>query len=328
MVNKIFHIPNLRIASLQGSNLEVKKLFGLTCFMVEERNRKTVYHSLTDDLCKDITIRVFEIAKILKEAGRFAGNQNGIYRGYEEEKICFSDESYFKWANIDKEYQDVLMQYTEKFISDFGLLQIWPKIDKIFPTYNSELIKIFEQVEGGGFISVDKGWAYHNELDSYEVEPLIFILEYISILYMHHTQKEYPYTFDVDINCKVSYLMDGHSISFEGAGLHLLIDLAYLHTVADPDQEFRQCEREGCPTMFYADRVKNKRFCTTKCKNKFNIRQTRRKALKEKLLQKYKTINQDWLIKQIDFLFEQGISGDKKIEKNLEELIKESGKEG
>lgn len=329
MVNKIFHIPNLKISCLQAGNLGVKSLSGLTCFIAKDS--KTIYHSITDDFCKNIIRRVFEIAEILKDAGRF--EEKIFYdmyplKTFQLKKLLFSDEDYFIWANINYAYRDTLTQYVASFISDFGLPQTWTKIDKVFLITTKEEWNIYEEYSDGGFLTVDTRWGYTDKDGYYQVEPLIFILEYISRLYMHHTQKEHPYTFDIDINCKVSYLPGGHSIGFNGTGLHLLADLAYLHAVADPDQEFRQCEEEGCKTYLFADKKKNQRFCCRQHKSRFNVRQTRKRELKEKLLQKYKTVNQDWLIKQIDFLFEQGISGDKKIEKNLEELIKESGKEG
>ncbi|HAG10121.1 MAG TPA: hypothetical protein DCK76_01730 [Desulfotomaculum sp.] len=347
MINKIFHIPNLKISCLKADNLSTKKFFwvipevlrkefptahtGLTCFIA--RDSKTTYLPFEDGFCKDIIGRVFEIGEILKKAGRFEEkslDDRYMLRTFECKKLFFSDEDYFLWANIAQEYQDLLTQYVENFIYDFGFLSIWPEIDKVFLAaspgtsgFSKDCWEVYEKQEDGGILEVGTDWWYIYKENLYKVEPLIFVLEYISRLYMYHTYKVQPYTFDIDINCKVAYLGDGHGIVFEGEGLHLLIDLAYSHTVTDSNKEFRQCEEEQCGTWFFADRLKKQRFCSSKCKSKHNTRKIRNKELKEKLLQQFKTINESWLSDQIDTLFEKGITGEKQVENRITILINE-----
>jgi len=276
MINKIFYMPNLKISVVQPEKVGVKELFGLTCFMTNKpiANQQLI----TDDLCKNLMERIFYIAEILKKAGRFKEKTTYdmySFRTSQYKKLLISDDDYFQWAGIDLEYKKTLIQEVEYFICDYGMLDLWPKIDSVLLTTSTEEMNIYQR-DKDGILEVDNVWGYtdFNTNDYYRIEPLIFILEYFARLYMHHTERNEHYSFTVDLSCQVGYLSDGHNIGFMGSGLHLLIDLAYLHTVSDDSKEFRQCE-ECHDTWFFADKYKNQRFCTKKCKSKFSSRQTR-----------------------------------------------------
>lgn len=282
MINKVFYIPNLKISNYHPLKFQVRNLFGVTCF-VASGNDNIVQHSITDDLCKNIITMVFNIGKRLKEAGRF--EEKTLYDMYSlrtigGKKLLITDEDYIKWSGINQDSLHTLIKYVEEFMNNFGMINLWPVIDRIMLVGDKENIDINMRDEEGRVLEVNKSnmWWYHDKDGSHEVQPLIFILEYIARLYLYHTKKDESYFFTVDLSCQVNYLGEKYDMGFRGHGLDLLIDIAYLHTVADPNMELSEC---ACGTWFYKNLLKKQQYCNRKCTNRFNIRKFR-KAKEEK----------------------------------------------
>lgn len=276
MVNKIFYIPNLKIALSQPKKLDTRNLSGITCFVSMEED--AVQRSITDDLCKEIMSRVFEIAEKLKIAGRFNGKSiKDMYslRTFQGKKLMFNDDDYFEWAGIDQKYKEELINYIEYFIYDYGMLNLWQSINDIVLITSKEVYNAAFKDNDGSTLTIDKDmWGLTNNDGFHEAEPLLFILEYIARLYMHHTEKIEYYSFNIGLNCIVNYTEKGHNLNFKGNGLRLLIDLAYLHTIVDSSKEFKKCE---CNTWFYANKQKDQIWCSRQCKSRFKMREHRMK---------------------------------------------------
>lgn len=281
MVNKIFYMPNLGIKCYRPAKFQVRNFSGVTCFVADSKDAGTVQHSITDDLCKNIITRVFEIGERLKEAGRFEGKALGdmySFRTLGGKKLLITDEDYLKWSGITPGSLSTLTKYVEKFMYDFGMLNLWPVIDRIMLVGNKENINIKMRDEEGGILEVSDRWGYLDKVGYHEVQPLLFILEYIARLYLHHTIKDENYIFNVELSCSVNYLGEEYDMGFRGLGLDLFIDLAYLHAIADPNMELDKCK---CGTWFCKNILKKQKYCSRKCTSRFNTQKSRRKQEKQ-----------------------------------------------
>jgi hypothetical protein len=280
LVDKVFYIPNLSIVCPQPEKIEIKELLGLTCFVAIDE--KITQYSVTDGLCKEIMERVFEIAEKLKEVGRFEGKtikDRYPLKTLQGKKLLFNNEDYFQWSGINPKHKKDLIDYVKDFIYEYGMFNIWHNIENITLITSKDIYNISSRMKDGTILTIDKNmWGLTDINGFHEVEPLIFILEYIASLYMHHTERIDYYSFALDVACHVKYVGDGYNLSFRGSGLRLLIDLAYLHTVADPRKEFKKCE---CETWFYADKLKEQVWCSRRCKSRFSVRDYRNRVNEE-----------------------------------------------
>jgi hypothetical protein len=100
-----------------------------------------------------------------------------------------------------------------------------------------------------------------------------------------------------------------------------LLSAIYLRTLLDHQAGIlKKCRRKNCSKIF-SSRNPVSEYCSEPCKKAFHTQASRNKSITLGILQDYEHINQKWLEEQINDLVGRGISGEKRLRKEIAKLI-------
>ncbi|MCL5289585.1 MAG: hypothetical protein M1489_00880 [Firmicutes bacterium] len=102
-----------------------------------------------------------------------------------------------------------------------------------------------------------------------------------------------------------------------------LLDAIYLLTFMSlvGNKYWRRCTKKRCNRLFITENPDNQ-YCSDRCRNAHLVQKHNEKIWKENLLKIYTEVDQKWLIDTIETLLGQGISGEKKLSKKIDSILK------
>jgi hypothetical protein len=204
------------------------------------------------------------------------------------------------------EYQNYISKYTQ-YEEGLGNLSLSKeKHDKILDDLSNE--------EGIDSQKVIKKIALKQKVSEQQIQNVIKI--YISSQLLTTNLNEY-----LRNSSPQSYFSGSPAKNKSGWYFNSLLSAIYLKTSLD--KPFRHCE--WCSELFISNNPINK-YCSVRCGNNRRQKELNIKQRKQELVKMFETYNPSWVESQIDILFEKGISGKKRIEKELKYLIEMEGK--
>lgn len=103
-----------------------------------------------------------------------------------------------------------------------------------------------------------------------------------------------------------------------------LLEMIYLLTLLDlQSNSLIRCKREGCNSVFTCTNPTNE-YCCDPCKNKHNVDQHRMREKVDEIRTHFPEVDEEWLINEIEALYNKGIRRRKQILKQIKIGISKS----